>query len=231
MSQRSGPIIARRLSLPYSNLPPLLPKPSILKRLNQTQISSPNGVINVHHINAQKVVLSPAKTVKELATKATLRPVPGLNKVVNVSNTATTNAPVTKQTLTLLRKSLPLPSTSNAKPASGTAPLLMPIKRAHITRLPPTLKPAPRLQAGTSVKTYSKLDTGNFVEIPIPIISRVQNVKQIIKQKSGNTPTAIQCSKSAQNSSPTEQKSRNTGVMWVSIELCLSKFWFLFNLK
>lgn len=207
MTQRSAPapVVARRLSLPYSRLPKLLPKPLIARRGAPTQINGPNGVINVHRIGSQNVVLSVP------TSKATHRPLPALNKVV------TTIPTVTVQSTSVLRKSMPPPTTNTVQSikvvTTPTAtPTLVPIKRGQITRLPPTLKPAPRVQMKGQFKTYSRNSDGVLIESPVPVISKVHSIERIDQDKS-RTPATASRIENAHTSSQVTEKPRGTEIV------------------
>lgn len=180
MIRRSAPIATRRLSLPYARLPRLLPKPNIVKRAPPTQINGPNGLINVHRIGAQNIVLSSAaspSTPASVTPKPTLRPVPGLNKLDSPTNVVVTNGQqsVPRQKMVLVRNSM-----RTVKSQISTASTLktfkvatetgwVPVQPARITRMPPTLTPAPR-GIKLPLKTYSKSREG------LPVISQVHSI-------------------------------------------------------
>lgn len=196
--QAPGQIMARRLSLPYARLPKLLPKPNMEKPNMEkpklpNRINGPNGgMINVHRIN----VVTPAPST---ASKATLRPVPGLHKVVNALNATTTNGQpnVTKPkpNVVVLRKSMPPPSTNPLKSMKVAASeVWVPVKRAQISRRPPTLTPAPR-GIKLPVKTYSR-STDSW-----PVISRVQTIASMDQNRTAPT-MAKQSTQNATASSP-----------------------------
>lgn len=178
-SASAAPVVARRLSLPFSRLPTLLPKPA--KRANPTQINGPNGTINVHRINSQNIVLTP--TASAAIKQGTIRPLPALNKVVTIANAAKPNA-------TVVRRSMPPPSAVNSNNSSLNAtistPTLVPTKRLQVTRLPPTLKPAPQMKTTTiqralpTIKTYTKNSDGHFIEAKMPIISKLKSIERTI---------------------------------------------------
>ena len=221
MMRRSAPIMARRLSLPYARLPKLLPKPSIAKRLPTTQINGPNGsLINVHRIGSQNIVLSTAtpsasasaSTSASILPKQTIRPVPGLNKVINSSNMVMKNGQqiVPKQNLVLIRKSM-RPPESSAQPSApntlkaikvSTKTAWVPIRPAQITRMPPALTPAPK-GIKLPVKTYSKNKDG------LPVISQVRSIDTLKHNKlNRTTPNAINSAKSLLASSPAQNTLR-----------------------
>lgn len=196
MIRRSAPIAARRMSLPYTTkLPKLLPKPNIVKRVpSTTQIHGPNGgLINVHRINSQNLVLTSAPSSSSspsALTKPTLRPVPGLNKLDSTSNVVLTNGQpnATKSNMVLIRKTMrparpqsQLPMTSTLKPFKvATETGWVPVQQARITRMPPMLTPAPR-GIKLPLKTYSKSREG------LPIISQVQSIADQSKLKRAAT--------------------------------------------
>lgn len=193
-------IMNRRLSLPYSRLPKLLPKPDIVKAAPSPQTNALNGgLINVHRIGHQNLFAtasssshsaSSASTVTN-TPKATLRPLPGLTKVVskvgNLSKLVLTNGQQhsAKKNFVMIRKSMrppqpPLSTSLNTTKAIKTIKLLSstagwaPVKSAQqIARMPPALTPAPR-SAKLPVKTYSK--NGLFGMSKLPIISQVQSI-------------------------------------------------------
>lgn len=230
MIRRCAPIQARRLSLPYARLPKLLPKPNIIKRMPSTQINGPNGLINVHRIGLQNIVLTSATPS---TSKATLRPVPGLNKVGNQSNVVITNGQqnVTRPNMVLIRKSMrpPAPPPPPPPPAAAAAPSVqtlpqssnttlktvrvssatgwVPIKQAQLVRMPPTLTPAPTARGikVQQLKTYSKSREG------LPIISQVHSiVPSAAAQNNLNrtTTSLIKCTNQAISSSPIQKKPR-----------------------
>ncbi|XP_055313503.1 uncharacterized protein LOC129574899 [Sitodiplosis mosellana] len=179
MTRRSAPVIARRLSLPYSKLPPLLPKPNIqvLKRPNPVQMNSVNVANKLQRISLPNGRLTPVSTARANINATAKRPVPALTKVNVVPNPQF----VAKGNVSVLRKSMPSPQMNKlslsqaivARLDNGTAKLI-PVSTssaAHITRLPPTLKPAPR-----PVITLPK---GTYIETQIPKISRVQSIPNV----------------------------------------------------
>lgn len=224
MTRRSAPapIAARRLSLPFSRLPTLLPKPSIAKRAPETQITGPNGVINVHRINAQNVVLSSAKT-----PKGTLRPLPALNKVGTISTAKATNQIV-------LRKSMPPPTKNIVQPAKvlTQTPTIVSIKRSQIARLPPTLKPAPRIQLNGPFKTYGKTPEGVYIESPMPVISKVLSIDRM-NQKNGRAIVANPPKQTESTPTPsqaTEKQPSRTDVVLVQFNFVCAAVTKLFKL-
>lgn len=176
MTRRSAPIIARRLSLPYSRLPPLIPKPNLLNRSIPTQVNNQIVANKIQHSGALN-----GMTLK--------RPIPTLNEVYAFVSPGVTKAKCNgpfapKQFLnaTVLRKSMPPTLTANkSQPSTATtvdndsAKLIsvskLTLPPAHITRLPPTLKPAPRQQV---VKTHTPI-------AKIPMITRVQSINSAPK--------------------------------------------------
>lgn len=193
MTQRGGPVVSRRLSLPYSKLPPLLPKPNVLKRPNPMQVTSVNVPKKLQRISLPNGTLTPvtitnATTFTNPNSNATVkRPVPGLTKVNVVSNAQL----VPQGNVSILRKTMPAPQINKlqqsivARLDNGTAKLI-PITTtgaAHITRLPPTLKPAPR----PVIKGILK---GTYVETKMPKISRVQSMGKV-PSKEQNTPPPL----------------------------------------
>lgn len=215
MIRRIAPsaIMARRLSLPYSRqaLPKLLPKPNIARKVPPTQISTPNGaLLNVHRISPQNIVLNsslPSFTSTSTTQKATLRPLPGLTKVVskvgNISKLIVSNGQsnVAKKNFVMIRKSLaksmrpsPSPSTSTSaqlnRPNQLTSikftapPEWTPVKYSQAARMPPTLTPAPR-SAKLPVKTYSR--NGIVGLAKLPIISQVQSIVSQDQNNHGHT--------------------------------------------
>lgn len=185
MSRRSAPVIARRLSLPYSKLPPLAPKPNILKRTIPIQVDDVHVAGKLQRLSLPNgAVASGSKTVVNIIGK---RPVPALTKVNVISNSQI----VSKGDVSILRKSMPPMHANKLSPAilaridNGTAKLI-PVSNsstaAHITRLPPTLKPAPRPIINAVPRTTR-------VETQIPKISRVQSIGKVQPVvKVNNTP-------------------------------------------
>lgn len=202
-SASAAPVVARRLSLPFSRLPTLLPKPTAAKRANPTQINGPNGVINVHRINSQNILL--ASTASGSAMKqGTLRPLPGLNKVVTIANAS---KPV-------VRRSMPPPTTANTNStlnATISTPTLVPVKRTQITRLPPTLKPAPQINAKLrriepAFKTCTKTPQATYITTKMPIISKVQGAERIISLENSSTPVTANFTENIHASSQVMEK-------------------------
>lgn len=189
MTQRStAPVNARRLSLPYSHLPPLIPKPNMLKRPNETQPDNLNVANKVPRLSVPNGSVSAIKS-GTMTTKLTVRQIPALNKVYDTINSQF--VPVANATL--LRKSMPPPLTNRTQLQTVTRidpTKLTTISKAgpaHITRLPPTLKPAPRPQPKSqpqplhqtqlksiAMKTYAKLQPAIKVETKLPILNSVQ---------------------------------------------------------
>lgn len=206
MIRRSAPIAARRLSLPYTKLPKLLPKPNIVKQVSSGQINGPNGPINVHRIGAQNVVLTSA-SLASITPKPTLRPVPGLNKLDGPTNMVMTNGQsnMMRQNMVLIRKSMrpakpQLPTTSILKPFKhSTNSGWITVHKAPNARMPPALTPAPR-GLKLPVKTYSKSREG------LPVITQVQSMVNQTSLK--RTPSIVKCTNSTIASSPVQNIGR-----------------------
>lgn len=189
MTQRStAPVIARRLSMPFSRLPPLIPKPNMLKRPNATQQDNLNVANKVPRLSVPNGSVSAVKS-DTMTTKITVRPIPALEKVYNMINSQF--VPVANATL--LRNSMPPPLTNRTQLQTVTRidptklTTISKVRPAHITRLPPTLKPAPRPQPkpqpqplhqtqlkSIAMKTYAKLQPAIKIETKLPIINSVQ---------------------------------------------------------
>lgn len=199
MIRRSAPIATRRLSLPYARLPRLMPKPNIVKRVPSAQINGPNGLINVHRISSQNIVLSSASP--SVTAKPTLRPVPGLNKLDNPTNVVATNGQPSKprQNMVLIRKSIrpanpQLSTTSTLKAFKvATETGWVPVQPAKLARMPPTLTPAPR-GIKLPLKTYSKTREG------LPVISQVHSIGEQNNLK--RITQIVKCTNSTNASSP-----------------------------
>lgn len=208
MTRRSAPIIARRLSLPFSKLPPLIPRPNMLKRVNPNNLNVTSKIQRVSLPNGIAAQPSVNVTVK--------RPVPALAKVNVIANPQ-----FIPKGSTVLRKSMPAPAQMNKLPPAiiarldnGTAkliPLTKPVSAtAHITRLarlPPTLKPAPR----PVVKTIPK---GTHAESPMPKISLVQSIAQpVAKENSTPIISKVSVGIATLPSNPVVEERRNPDVM------------------
>lgn len=218
MTRRSASIVARRLSLPYDKLPKLIPKPSIVKKLDQAQISGPNGVKIVQRTNYSNGGIASPLTNTSVTAKTAQRPVPALNKVnmVNVNNSSGKKIAVTN--VSMLRKSMPPPlaltKSANATaqtPVNAVSQRLIPVRAIQVKNLPPNLKPVPRTQSNSALKTYARDSKILHVDANMPIISRVQNGEQIYKLNLGSTlePShAIESVESVNMPSPVAMETR-----------------------
>lgn len=169
-SIRSAPIIGRRLSLPYAKLPPLIPKPNILKRVNPTELRNLQLANKMQRLSVTNIVVSPVPTTSTVTAtiKANLRPVPALNKMISVASSTNT-------VQSIVKKALPVNlSSSTANVSSGK---LIPVKAIQISRLPPTLKPRPQQQTTTASSTNSKLNRIGYIDTQMPIITKIHCAK------------------------------------------------------
>lgn len=216
MTRRSASIVARRLSLPYDKLPKLIPKPSIVKKLDQAQISGPNSVKIVQRTNNSNRGISSPLTNTLITAKTAQRPVPALNKVnmVNVNNSSGKKIAVTN----VLRKSMPPPlafsksaNTTAQTPVNAVSRRLIPVRAIQVKNLPPHVKPVPRTQSNSALKTYARDSKILQVDPNMPIISRVQNGEQLFKLNLGSTSEpshAIESVQSVDMSSPVAMETR-----------------------
>lgn len=233
LTQRSAPIMARRLSLPYNKLPQLpklIPKPNIVRQLDQAQVSGQNGVNVLKRISTSNGDI-PTKTVKIAP-----RPVPALNKVVNVANVpmkvVENNAPK------VLRLSMPPPSTLTekvqpiVKHINGKTLIQVPsitysrdsttvrqrlaqirgqtlkaVKAVDIKNMPTKPATVLRAQSNSALKTYTKDPKDVYVEqlSTMPIITRVQNGPQVYELNLSDISTASHNTEMIENANTSSQ--------------------------
>lgn len=189
IARRSAPIIARRLSLPMHKLPKLIPKPNIVKQLDQAQMIGKNGRNLLNRLNKTNGGLSTAMANVTVTTKPAQRPIPALNKVVNPTNVPGRKNPA------MLRKSMPPPLTLAGY---TTQPAIVTQKHPNIAAQVPTKSPIGRLipvrsilknnvkqvirtQTNSALKTYGRDTKLLQLDSTMPIISRVQNGEQVYR--------------------------------------------------
>lgn len=210
-SLRSAPIIGRRLSLPYAKLPPLIPKPNILKRANPMQTSSQHIEAKIKRLSRPSgaaPMTAIAKLLQATATKTNQRPLPALNKVTNISGSV-------DAAQLILRNSLPAqltPNTANVYSAKS-----IPNKPGQITRLPPALKPRPQQQQQQSQlnaapKTCLKIQKAAQIDRQIAVISRIQSNKPATEVNESSDPAIKQNNTNAKATS-LDKKEQNPDIM------------------
>lgn len=193
MTQRSAPIVGRRLSLPYARLPTLIPKPGVLKRVNTSIVNGQQLTTKIQRINNGNS--------GTIMIKRNQRPVPGLNKVINIPIQNNVNANATIQPIvSVLRKSMPPPMT-RAQTVNVAASKLIAIKPGQITRLPPTLKPKPQVIAH---KTYSK----NSIDTCTKLTKPTDSIKEAKDTNETNNESIVE-----QNNSNSNHEERNNDIM------------------
>lgn len=199
VARRSAPIIARRLSLPMHKLPKLIPKPNIVKQLDQAQMIGKNGRNLLNRINKTNGGLSTAMANVTTVTKQPVqRPLPALNKVVNPTLNRVVNVlgkKISASNVAMLRKSMPPPLTLagyTTQPATVTqkhsniaaqVPTKSPIGRLIPVRsiLKNNVKQVLRTQTNSALKTYGRDPKLIQLDSTMPIISRVQNGEQVYR--------------------------------------------------
>ncbi|XP_031621665.1 uncharacterized protein LOC116339768 [Contarinia nasturtii] len=197
MTRRCAPatIATRRLTLAQGQipqLPQLIPKPTLIKRTNEHQLDEQNIARKVTRLSTPNDKSASQKIITTMSVSNS-RPLPALNKVytaVTTANSQYRSAPnLNKSVPTLMTKKVQItkPTTIN----NGTAKLIPILKQgtAHITRLPPQLKPAPRSQ---TVKTYVSVPGSApravYLDKTIPTITKVHSAhKSIANVKESNT--------------------------------------------
>lgn len=196
MTQRSAPIIGRRLSLPYAKLPTLIPKPGVLKRANPSTVSN-QQLAKIQYLGpTNKVLLKPNQ-----------RPVPGLNKVINIPVQNSVNASAKAQpNASVLRKSAPPPMT-RAQTVNAASPKLISIKPGQITRLPPALKPKPKAQI-VAQKTYSTASTNTYLDLHDP-----GNIQEVKDTDETNNESAVDQTSEIQHNSSLDNEKRDNNIM------------------
>lgn len=192
IARRSAPVIARRLSLPMHKLPKLIPKPNIVKQLDQAQMIGKNGRNLLNRLNKTNGGLSTAMANVTVTTKPAQRPIPALNKVVNPNVPGKKNP---ASNVAMLRKSMPPPLTLAGY---TTQPAIVTQKHSNIAAQVPTKSPIGRLipiksilknnvkqvlrtQTNSALKTYSRDSKLLQLDSTMPIISRVQNGEQVYR--------------------------------------------------